>query len=581
MSSCSVIIVVKNGGEAFFASVYSVLSQNGLGEIIIVDNGNAPDTLARLQQISLSNPRMQLITGHGDVGYAKACNIGARAANSEFLLFLKPDYLLPPDGLLKLSSALKNEANAMLAGGIIECADGITNEGLSHKIITPKSVFYEILGIKKHKAKPAFNSQKPFEVATISNACLCVRASDYKKLGGLDEGFYEQEIDADFCLRVQQIGGRVLCVSEVKITQLPTHSEISHWHDAKNQMRYLHKFFASHQPFGTLFLLNILIAFRALPSILQSKKNRQKTIKEKRLESLACGLVDAPKSEALTQKIVLVTGATSQIGLCVIRRLIASGAAVLAVSRGDGIPYYHPNLRWIKGDLASSDFSLQGYCVDAVVHAAPLPLLPTLVDLLAESEAKRIIAYGSTSVFAKLLSANQFERDFAVKLQAAESLLAEKCDKLGINYTIFRPTITYGLGLGDGISKLAEIILKYGRAVVYPPAFGNRQPVHADDLAMAAVQAMENEITYGKTYNLSGGEIISYHEMLVRIFAFCGKKPKIIESTMLPFALDVLGKIKRDKRINGEIARRMNDDLVFFHDDAARDFGFNPRKFLL
>ena len=278
---------------------------------------------------------------------------------------------------------------------------------------------------------------------------------------------------------------------------------------------------------------------------------------------------------------MLVTGATSQIGLCVIRRLIASGAAVLAVSRGDGIPYYHPNLRWIKGDLASSDFSLQGYCVDAVVHAAPLPLLPTLVDLLAESEAKRIIAYGSTSVFAKLLSANQFERDFAVKLQAAESLLAEKCDKLGINYTIFRPTITYGLGLGDGISKLAEIILKYGRAVVYPPAFGNRQPVHADDLAMAAVQAMENEITYGKTYNLSGGEIISYHEMLVRIFAFCGKKPKIIESTMLPFALDVLGKIKRDKRINGEIARRMNDDLVFFHDDAARDFGFNPRKFLL
>jgi hypothetical protein len=44
--------------------------------------------------------------------------------------------------------------------------------------------------------------------------------------------------------------------------------------------------------------------------------------------------------------------------------------------------------------------------------------------------------------------------------------------------------------------------------------------------------------------------------------------------------LDLLGKIRRNKYINGEIARRMNDDLVFFHDDAKNDFGFAPRKFL-
>jgi len=40
------------------------------------------------------------------------------------------------------------------------------------------------------------------------------------------------------------------------------------------------------------------------------------------------------------------------------------------------------------------------------------------------------------------------------------------------------------------------------------------------------------------------------------------------------------GKISRNKFTNGEIARRMNDDMVFFHDDAKRDFGFNPRGFL-
>jgi nucleoside-diphosphate-sugar epimerase len=585
-------MVIKNSAEAMFAAVGSVLSQQDLSELIMVDNGNAPDVLTRLQQRGLSDPRLKIITGHGDVGYARACNIGARQATSEILLFLKPNYLLPPDALRTLANTLKNEPKAMLTSGVVARADsGLECEARS-QIITPKTVFYEIVGIGKRKTKRVPPPQKTFEVATVSGSCLCVRANDYKKLGGFDEAFYPQTEDADFCLRVQQIGGRVLCVPSVKITQMPIQNAIQnpaivHWQTAQNAMRYLNKFFAGHQPLGVLFLLNILIVVHALPNMLVSAllngKNRtakSASASEKRLMSLALGLADAQTDDHLAKKIVLVTGATGQIGLCVVRRLITSGAAVLAVSRGEEIPYRHPNLRWIKGDLSDSNFSLQGYCVDAVVHAAPLYLLSPLIELFVDAEAKRIIAYGSTSVFAKLLSTNQFERDFAVKLQAAEESVAEKCDKFGISYTIFRPTLTYGLGLDDGISKLANIIRRFGQIVVYPPAFGRRQPVHADDLAAAASQAMDNEITYGKSYNLSGGEILTYREMLTRIFAICGKKTRIISSTILPFALDVVGKLRGNKFINGEIARRMNDDFVFFNDDAKRDFGFHPRRFL-
>jgi len=49
---------------------------------------------------------------------------------------------------------------------------------------------------------------------------------------------------------------------------------------------------------------------------------------------------------------------------------------------------------------------------------------------------------------------------------------------------------------------------------------------------------------------------------------------------MLPFILDVARWVLRKKYLNGEIARRMNDDLIFFHDDATRDFGYTPRSFL-
>ncbi|MEQ1790137.1 MAG: NAD-dependent epimerase/dehydratase family protein, partial [Rickettsiales bacterium] len=329
-----------------------------------------------------------------------------------------------------------------------------------------------------------------------------------------------------------------------------------------------------------IFRLILKIIAKKFIGAVQWVRPNHNNIEAKRLMVLALGTVDIPKSEQLTKKIVLVTGASSQIGLCVVRRLIASGAAVIAINRVDEIPYRHAHLRWIKGDLTDPKLHLDGYCVDAVVHCAPLWILPPLVEMLKNSEAKRIIAFSSTSVFFKLISANDFEKDSLLKLQNAEDLLAKKCVAEGINYTIFRPTQIYGVGLDTGITKLAKIIFRFRMTFVYPPAFGRRQPVHADDLSMAVVQAIGNEATYDKSYNLSGGEVLAYRDMLVRLFGLFNKKPRIISSTMLPFALDVAGKLLRKKEINGEIARRMNDDLVFFYDDAARDFNFHPRKFL-
>lgn len=599
MSLCSVVIVAKHGGLLLFATIESVLVQEQLGELIIVDNGNAPDVISRLQQRKLSEPRLKIITVRGDINFAKGCNITAKQASSEFLVLLKSGYLLPPDALSDLVKALKLENKAMLSGGLVQHYDGSQQTIIRTKIVTPKSVFLNIIGYSPRKPKKIVDSEKtlvktlPFEVATISSACMCVRAVDYKKLGGLDVEFFPQDEELDFSLRVQQVGGRVLCVPSVEITKLPHENDraisiAKRSHEAKNIIRYLSKFFAAHQPFGTLFLLNSLIALRVILKIIvgglfeffQEGRTSFNSIAAKRLMILALGAVDVQKNEQLAKKIVLVTGATSQIGLCVVRRLIASGAAVLALSRGDEIPYRHAHLRWIKGDLTEPALDLGGYCVDAVVHCAPLWHLPPLLEMLEKSEAKRIIAFGSTSIFSNLLSANDFEKDMVLKLQNAENLLAKKCTDLGVRYTIFRPTQIYGVGLDDGITRLSKIIRRFGQTLVYPPAFGRRQPVHVEDLATAVIAAMDNENSYDKSYNLSGGEVLTYHEMLERLFKLFEKKSRIVNSTMLPFILDITGKILRKKQINGEMARRMNDDLVFFHDDAARDFGFNPRGFL-
>lgn len=599
MSSCSVIIVARQGGELLFATIESVLMQEKLAELLIVDNGNAPDVISRLQQRSLSEPRLKMIPVRGDVNFAKGCNIASRQATSEYLVLLKAGYLLPPDALSGLVATLETEKKAMLCGGLVQNYDGSRQTLFRTQIITPKSTFFDIVAfrLRKKKTPPVSEetiTQKPsFEVAAISSACMCVRSGDYKKLGGLDEEFFPQDEEFDFSLRVQQIGGRVLCIPSIKITRLPdaANNRVSvaqQSREAKNLVRYLNKFFSAHQPLGTLFIINILIMLRLILKIIgcglfeffQEARPKYNSVAAKRLMLLALGTVDVTKTEQLAKRIVLVTGATSQTGLCVIRRLIASGAAVIAITRNDEIPYRHNNLRWIKKDLTSPTFDLDGYCVDAVVHCAPLWQLPPLLTMLHNAEAKRIIAFSSTLVFSKSLSANDFEKDFVSKLQNSESVLAEKCSDFGIRHTIFRPTQVYGVGLDLGITNIAKIIRRFGLMFVYPPAFGRRQPVHVDDLAVAVIRAMDNETTYDKSYNLSGGEVLTYRDMLGKLFKLYGKKPRIINSTALPFALDMIGKVSRKKHINGEIARRMNDDLVFFNDDAARDFGFHPRGFL-
>ncbi len=597
MSSCSVVIVAKNGGSVLFATIETVLQQKQLAELIIVDNGNSPAVISRLQQLGISDARLKIIAGGSNLNYAKSCNIAARQATSKYLIFLKSGYLLSPDALLELTSVFSDENKTMLSSGLVQRYDGSLQVVPRSKIITPQSVLSEIIGTFPRQKKTSDDiedmSEKPYDVATIASACMCVRASDYKKLGGMDDELYPQNEEYDFPLRVKQIGGRVVCVPSVQITHLsfgddkriPISQQLN---ETQNILRYFNKFFVDNVKFGVLFLLYFLIWMRQSGRIVAGgafeffagSKSGTNNIVAKRLMLLALGAVEIPKTNKLAKKIVLVTGATSQVGLCVIRRLIASGAAVIAVSRNDGIVYRHPHLRWIKGDLTDSNFSLDGYCVDAVVHCAPLWHLPAILDLLKNAEAKRVIAFSSTVIFSNLLAANHFEKDFVLRLQNAEKLLAEKSTALDIRYSIFRPTPIYGVGLDYGVTTIAKIIRKFGAMFVYPPAFGRRQPVHVDDLAVAVLQAMDNETTYDKSYNLSGGEVLSYREMLAKLFAIYEKKPRIISSTALPFILDMAGKILRKKYINGEIARRMNDDLVFFYDDATRDFGYSPRKFL-
>ena len=100
------------------------------------------------------------------------------------------------------------------------------------------------------------------------------------------------------------------------------------------------------------------------------------------------------------------------------------------------------------------------------------------------------------------------------------------------------------------------------------------------DACLGALQAPGSA---NSAYNISGGETLSYREMVVRVFAALGRRPRLLTVPLWAFRLAVttLRCLPRYRQWSAAMAERMNRDLVFDHADAVRDLGFKPRAFEL
>lgn len=277
---------------------------------------------------------------------------------------------------------------------------------------------------------------------------------------------------------------------------------------------------------------------------------------------------------------VLVTGATSQVGVFLLPRLANQGFTVHALSRAPRCDQ-NPGVIWHTVDIEEGD--LPSVEVACAIHLAPLPLLPSLLPLLAPNGLQRVIGFGSTSRFSKQNSADLDERTFAFKLAKAEREIASFCEPLGIPWTVFRPTLIYGCGMDKNITVIANFIRRFGFFPLIGETKGLRQPVHAEDLASACLSVLENPATFNRCYDLSGGETVSYREMVVRIFEGLGKPPRFLHVPLpvLQTLMMMASLLPRYHYLSGEMARRINEDLCFDHAEASRDFGYAPRGFQL
>jgi N-acetylglucosaminyl-diphospho-decaprenol L-rhamnosyltransferase len=125
----SAIIVTYHTGDALWECLNAVLADDSVSEALIVNNGNPADQEAKLNAFVAEHAKFKLVDGNGNVGFSKACNIGARCARGRYFLFLNPDAILDDGAVEAMIAAGEARPGLWLSGGMLLDAFGKEQRG--------------------------------------------------------------------------------------------------------------------------------------------------------------------------------------------------------------------------------------------------------------------------------------------------------------------------------------------------------------------------------------------------------------------------------------------------------------------
>lgn len=271
----------------------------------------------------------------------------------------------------------------------------------------------------------------------------------------------------------------------------------------------------------------------------------------------------------------IVIGATGIVGGLIAKQLADAGERPIGLSRADA---GGAGVDWLRGDLALPQ-SLTLPPFETLICTADARLLVQALPYIVRPDLKRLVFLTSTSIVTKGDSEVESERVDTRAWADAETRIIDICQRHGIEWTALRPTLIYAEGRDHNITTLSRLIRRVGFMPVVGNAEGLRQPVHAEDIARAAISAARRPQAANKIYATPGRETITYREMVGRVFDGLNRRRIIIP---IPEAAWRLGfSIAKPLFPGANVAwgTRMQRDMVFDGSEAFKDLDWRPRDF--
>jgi GT2 family glycosyltransferase len=183
--------------------------------VLVVDNGSSDESVSQIRQ---AFPDVAILETGKNLGYAGGNNAGiAHALNEQpaFILLLNNDTTVDPNILTEFVNA----ANAYPAAGIFG--------GKSYYYSSPNTIWAlggkwdkratEIILICQGKVDTAKSCTPPFEVNFVIGCALFCRVDMIQNIGMMEEDFFLNFEEMDWCYRARAAGYRSYAVPEAKL----------------------------------------------------------------------------------------------------------------------------------------------------------------------------------------------------------------------------------------------------------------------------------------------------------------------------------------------------------------------------
>jgi len=249
-------------------------------------------------------------------------------------------------------------------------------------------------------------------------------------------------------------------------------------------------------------------------------------------------------------KRVLVAGSTGLLGRHVVDQLRQRGIAVRALVRDAGKLSGLGVSEAVTADLTKAE-TLRGCCdgVDAVISCAGASMIVGNfgdrvsfyevdyrgnLNLLDEAQRAHVAKFVYVSLAGgDLLRQTEYadaHEKFVAALQAS-----------GVRHTVVRPTGFFGFNL-----ELLKFAAK-GRGLLIGKGDCKTNPIHEADVALACIEALENE---GAEISVGGPQVFTRKEVVEMAFAALGRTPNLISIPPFLFRTMILPMKLANRRIH-------------------------------
>jgi uncharacterized protein YbjT (DUF2867 family) len=226
-----------------------------------------------------------------------------------------------------------------------------------------------------------------------------------------------------------------------------------------------------------------------------------------------------------TKGLVLVTGATGQVGRRLVTELLDAGVPVRALTRSPGTAGLPDQVQVVAGGFADLPDGL----FDDVAAAFVFPAQGAVEFVAAAAAAgvPRLVLLSS------LAAALEHERDHGSASQVHHSAIEEAVQSSGAAWTILRP----GTFASNLLPWARPIRFTGGVSGPYPTSA--QAPIHEADVAAAAAAVLTHDGHDGRIHPLTGPQALSRVAQLEAIGAATGRDLVFTETTPAEFRAEM------------------------------------------